>query len=123
MSNNATIKELVNNYYQKEFIQKQQRQEQKYQTNLKHQLERIKNLSAVRLPAKTNSKLATVRNGDYDRTNWRCKSQLKTAVNKTSAPWIDNPYATLQERDYPIPLKTKSPSLHREENVSTAPTA
>lgn len=51
MSNNATIKQLVNNYYQKEFIQKQQKQEQKYQSNLKHQLERIKNLSAVRLPA------------------------------------------------------------------------
>lgn len=55
--------------------------------------------------------------------NWRSKSQLKTAVNKTTAAWIDNPYATLQERDYTLPMKTKSPSLHREENVSTAPTA
>jgi len=31
IGNNATIKQLVNNYYQKEFIQEQQKQEQRYQ--------------------------------------------------------------------------------------------
>lgn len=44
IGNNATIKQLVNNYYQKEFIQEQQKQEQRYQQNLKHQLDRLKNI-------------------------------------------------------------------------------
>jgi len=78
----------VSNYYNKEFLQQQQVQEHKYQSNLKHQLERIKNLSTVKYSAARLPKKALPQK--YTTTSF---SEAKKAI---CSVFPDNPYDTIE---------------------------
>jgi hypothetical protein len=80
LKNNSNIRDLVSNYYNKEYVQKQHLQEQRYQQNLKSQLDRIKALSKSR---------SAYSNPDGKKTALS-KSQRRERID-------GNPYRTLEE--------------------------